>query len=64
MFRDVIADARRGPSGDRLDVVSEPIVAVVGVEFGHGQQMAAEVLRQVPAVELSLATDRTARRHT
>src|SRR4051794_4539939 len=54
MFRDVIADARRGPAGDRLDVASEPIIAVVGVKFGHGQQMTAEVLRQIPADELSL----------
>jgi hypothetical protein len=29
-------------------------LAVVGMEFGHGQQVTAEVLRQIPADELSL----------
>ena len=41
LSRDKVTDARRGPPGDRLDVVSEAIIAVVGMQFGHGQQVAA-----------------------
>src|SRR5262245_17030551 len=54
MFRDVFADARRGPSGNRLDIVREPVVAVLRMELRHGQEMSAEVLRQIPPHELLL----------
>ena len=59
MLRDVIADARRGPSDDRLDVVGEPIVPVVGVELGHRQQVAGEMLRQIPRARSSRPATRS-----
>jgi hypothetical protein len=46
VFRDVLPDTRRGPAGDRLEVVSEPIIAVVGMKLGHGPHVAEDVARQ------------------
>jgi hypothetical protein len=39
LSRDKVTDARRGPPGDRLDVMPQRIITVGGMKAGHGQQM-------------------------
>src|SRR5437868_1209122 len=34
VFRDVLPDARRRPADDRLEIVGQPVIPVVGMELG------------------------------
>ena len=55
VLRDEVTDACRGPSRDRLDVVRKTIVAVVGMELGHGQQVVEDVVRQTASSKLPVS---------
>jgi hypothetical protein len=54
VLRNKIAHAQRGPSRDRLDIVSDAIVAVGGVQVGHREQMVEDMLRQVALAQLPI----------
>jgi len=45
MLRNKIVHAQGGPSRDRLDIVTDAIIAVGGVQAGHRQQMVDDMLR-------------------
>lgn len=42
------------PVSDRLDVVCQSIITVLGMEPGHGPQVVREVLRQTAWAKLAL----------
>ena len=50
--RHKVTDAGRRPAGDRLDIVCKAIIAVGGMEAGHGQQVLEDMLRQLAAAQL------------
>ena len=52
MLRGKVTDTRRRPSCDRLDIVRETIIAIGGVEAGHGQEVLEDMLGQIAAVQL------------
>src|SRR5215831_7846995 len=50
--RHKVMDAGRRLASDRLDIVRQAIIAVGGMEVGHGQQMLENVIRQLAAAQL------------
>ena len=51
-FRNKVADTRRGPSCDRLDIMSRAIVTVCGVQTSHCDYVVEDVLGQLQAAKV------------
>src|SRR5215468_3756099 len=47
VLRHKIANARCGPSDERLDIVCEAIITISGVEARHGQEVFRDVAGQI-----------------
>ena len=52
MPRYKVTDAGRRPACDRLDIVSQTIITVGGMEVGHRHQVLEEMVRQIAAAKL------------
>src|SRR5713101_7902125 len=53
--RDKVADTGRGPSGNRLDIMSRAIVTIGGMETSHREYVLEHVLGQLQAAKIRVA---------
>lgn len=55
VLRHKVTNACCGPSGDLLDILCKTVIAIRGMETGHGQEMFIEMLRQITLTQLPVA---------
>ena len=54
MVRDVLPDTRRRSADDRLEIVSQSVIPVVGMELGHRLDVTGDVLGQPTSGKLTV----------
>ena len=64
VLRHKVTNACCRPSGDLLDILCKTVIAIRGMETGHGQEMFIEMLAGYVDATPGRATDRTAHRRT